>query len=279
MPAAPMPMHTWSSPRRTRRRIVPATRSTSFQRAIFLRPGYWPPHHHLALLHLAQGRYEAAATQWREVIDCAPELTLGYNDLGMIYFFLGRSDQARELFERSLAIEPSRYALSNLGTLYFEDARFADAVSMFERATAEDDSSYKTWGNLAFAYKFAGAPEKAESAFRRAVELAEAYLAESSDDLAATTDLADYYAMLGDPARGRELIEPVLAADPTDPQLIADIAECLWDLDDQSRAFEWVGRAFAAGVQRRRFEQRPTLRDLVADERYQRLIQDLPKQT
>jgi tetratricopeptide (TPR) repeat protein len=250
-----------------------------FQRAIFMRPGYWPPHHLLAKLYLSQGRYEAAATQWREVIDCAPRFTRGYNNLGLVYFRLGRTAEARELFERSLAIESSRVALSNLGTLYFDEARFADAVAVLERASAEDGSSYKTWGNLAFAYKYAGVPEKSAATFRRATELAEARLRETPGDAGVTTDLAGYVVALGERERGRAVLEPVLATSPSDPHLIADIAECLWDLGDRDRALEWVERALRAGVARRRFENRPTLRELVADERYRRLVESLARPT
>ena len=250
-----------------------------FQRAIFMRPGYWPPHHLLAKLYLSQGRYEAAATQWREVIDCAPRFTRGYNNLGNVYFRLGRTAEARAVFERSLAIEPSRVALSNLGTLYFDEARFGDAVAVLERALATDDTAYKTWGNLGFAYKYGGVPEKAPATFRRAVELAEARLRETPGDVGVVTDLAGYAGALGERERGLAVIEPVLATSPSDPLLIADIAECLWDLGDRDRAFEWVERALRAGVARRRFENRPTLRELVADQRYRHLVEQLARPT
>ncbi|MCG6964331.1 MAG: protein kinase [Acidobacteria bacterium] len=245
-----------------------------YQRTIFLRPGYWPDHNALALFYLHQGRYEAAATQWRQVIACAPQLASGYTNLAVAYYALGRYEETRKALERSIAIEPDQTALANLGTLYFNEARFADAAAMLERATKEPGCTYKTWGNLAFAYKFGVAPEKAEVTFRRAAQLAEAKLAQSPNDLQVSTDLADYDAMLGQPEAGLKLIEPVIAANPEDPQLVADIAECLWDLGDHSRAFEWVHRAFAAGVERGRFEKRPTLRDLVADPRYQRLVEE-----
>ena len=75
------------------------------------------------------------------------------------------------------------------------------------------------------------------------------------------------------------MIEPVLATSPSDPLLIADIAECLWDLGDRDRAFEWVERALRAGVARRRFENRPTLRELVADQRYRHLVEQLARPT
>jgi serine/threonine-protein kinase len=245
-----------------------------FQRAIFLRPGYWPAHHRLARLYLNQGKYEAAATQYREVIACAPELTNGYNNLGTVLSYLERADEAREMFERSIAIEPSRTALTNLGTLYFDDNRFADAATMFERAIDEDDSSYLAWGNLAYAYKFGPAPEKAEECFRKAVELGEEELDSDPQNLWLVTDLAAYNAMLGERQRGLELIEKAVAEEPQSPQLIAQIAETFEDLGERERALIWVGRSLDAGLSPERFEDRPTLRELVADESYQLLVQE-----
>ena len=249
----------------------------NLQRAIYLRPGYWPSHDQLGKLYLDQGKYEAAATEFREVITCAPELTRGYNNLGTVLFYLGRNAEARLVFERSLAIAPSRSALSNLGNLYFESARYADAAHMFERALEEDDSRYLTWGNLGFAYKFVPAPEEAEKCFRRAVELAEKAHESSPHDLWAAVDLADYYAMLGNRQRGRQLIAQVVAEGPTEPQLIAQVAEVCEDLGDRERALEWVARALHSGVPSSRFENRPNLRELVADPSFRELVEQADK--
>jgi len=244
-----------------------------FQRAIYLRPGYWLPHHLLAQLYREQGKYEAAANEDREAIACAPQFTRNYNNLGAMYQYLGRYDDARDVFERSLAIEPSRSALSNLGTLYFDSTRFADAAAMYERALKVDDTRYLTWGNLAYTYKFGVAPDKAEGCFRRAVELGEKAREASPRDPRVLADLASYYAMLGQRERGLELLEQALAEDPKESQLIALVAETFEDLGDRNRALDWVARSFEAGVSPSRFEGRPTLRGLVADERYRRLAE------
>jgi serine/threonine-protein kinase len=248
-----------------------------YQRAIFLRPGFWPTYDHLAGFYMDQGRYDAAATQYREVVSSAPRLTRGYNNLGAMLSWLGHLDEAREVFEQSLAIEPSRSALSNLGTLYFDDRRFADAARMFELAIEEDDSRYLAWGNLAYAYKFGPAPEKADGCFRSAIELAEEGLESTPDDVWIMTDLASYNAMVGEHERGLEMVERAVAAEPTEPQLIAQIAEAYEDLGDRERALEWVTRSFEADISPSRYEGRPTLRELVADERYQQLAKEKTK--
>jgi serine/threonine-protein kinase len=245
-----------------------------FKRAIFLRPGYWPAHYRLARLYTSLGEYEAAAISFGEVITCAPQLTRGYNNLGGVLLYLERTEEAREMFERSIAIEPSRSALSNLGTINFGEKRFADAATMYERALEEDDSRFVTWGNLAYAYKFGPAPEKAEACFRKAVELGEALRETEPRDCWLLTYLAAYYAMLDDRERGLALIDDVVAEPQQEPQLIAHIAETLEDLDDRERALKWVARSFDAGVTPSRFEGRPTLRELVADDRYQQLVRE-----
>ena len=243
-----------------------------FQRAIFLRPGYWPAYDKMAKLYLSQGKYEAAAINFGEVISCAPQLTRGYNNRGAVLLYLERTDEAREMFEQSIAIEPSRSALSNLGALYFDDRRFADAASMFERALEEDDSRYLTWGNLGYAYKFGPAPAKAEDYFRKAVELGEKRLEEDSQNLWTMTDIAAYYAMLERREDGLRHLERVVAAQAEEPQLIAHIAETFEDLGERDRALDWVARSFDAGISPSRFDDRPTLRELVADPRYQELV-------
>jgi hypothetical protein len=74
--------------------------------------------------------------------------------------------------------------------------------------------------------------------------------------------------------RGYELVEQAVAEQPQNPQLIAQIAENFEDLGDRERALEWIDRSFEAGISPERFEGRPTLRELLADERYQLLVQE-----
>jgi serine/threonine protein kinase/tetratricopeptide (TPR) repeat protein len=246
---------------------------TSFERALYLRPGYWPDHDALAKLYIVQGKYEAAAIQFRHVTECVPEFAVGYAMLGGVSMYLEKTEAARELFERSLELEPTYAALSNLGTLHFEASRFADAAAMYELALEKDQENYVLWGNLAYAYMFGDQSDQAEATFTRAVELAEAQRSQTPDDLSLRADIADYYAMLGETSRGRDIIEQVVVADPSNPQLIAWIAEVFEDLGEREQALEWVGRSFAAGIPPSKFEGRPTLRGLVADERYQALVE------
>jgi len=245
------------------------------QRAVYLRPRYWVGHDRLGRLHLARGANEAAVTQFRHITESAPQNALGFVKLGGVFLYLGEFEKAEQALLHSLKIEPTSYALSNLGALYFDTARFADSAASLNRALEIDSNDYRLWGNLAYAYRFGSEAVQAEGAFRHAVEMAEEQRAAQPDDISIAIHLAGYYAMLDEPRRGLALLEPAAASEPTDPQLIAAIAEAFWDLGETEKALEWVDRSFRAGIKRGYFEDRSTLRDLVADPRYQALVLEL----
>lgn len=246
-----------------------------FHKAIFLRPGYWPGNHWLASLNYAQGDYEAAAIEFRNVVEFAPESFFGYNNLAAVYDKLGLEEEAFEALERSIEVGPENnsYALLNLGKLYFDAARFADAARSFEGAIEIDAGNYLTWGNLAYAYASGADPSRTEDAARRAIELGEAELARDPQNAELLCHLAGYHALVGDRDEGMRLIHRAIATEPQDPHVIGNIAGTWEDLGERDLALEWVGRAFAAGVLPSRFENRPLLRGLVADERYATLVE------
>ena len=175
------------------------------------------------------------------------------------------------MLEKSLEIEPTPSALTNLGTIHFDASRFAEASRYFRAALDLDADDHVLWG-LGVAYRNGVEPEKAYEAFARAAELAEERLLETPDDLNLAILLAGYHASLGEQGRGLEILDEVAAAGPTNPMTIAMIAEAFEDLGDRDRALDWVSRLFDAGVAPERFEGRPTLSRLIADERYQALV-------
>jgi hypothetical protein len=80
--------------------------------------------------------------------------------------------------------------------------------------------------------------------------------------------------MLDQREAGLKLLEEVVAAAPVERELIAQVAETFEDLGERDRALEWVARSFAAGESPSRYEGRPTLRGLVADESYRALAEE-----
>jgi tetratricopeptide (TPR) repeat protein len=244
-----------------------------YQQAIYLEPTYWPNYHWLATIYSASGRFESAAIQYRRIVELAPRYLHGYTNLGSTYLDLGRTDLAEQTFERSLQVDgvDNYAAFANLGHLYDVERRYADAAAMYEKALAVDDSDYRVWGNLGWSVSFSTGPAAAELYFRRALELAEREREAYPDDIVIPCDMAGYHAALGEIDAGLAELEAVIETNPTDPVLVGTIATTFEDLEQRERALEWVERAFDLGVSRKDFEDEPTMRDLVADERYRRL--------
>jgi tetratricopeptide (TPR) repeat protein len=205
----------------------------------------------------------------------APRCTQGYNNLGAVYFQLGRLDEARAMFDRSIEVDPEHnyVAYSNLGTINDQEARFADAALMYEKALAIEDGDSKVWGNFAYALTFGSQPEKAGEPFRRAIELAERERSSSPADPELLSRLADYYVMVGDHGTGLELLEETIRLEPEAPNVLANIGETFEDLGERDRALEWIGRALGGGILPEYFARRPMLRELIADPRYRQLVE------
>jgi len=257
----------------------PEKAADEFQKAIYLRPDYWACYNALGFFYHRQGRYEAAVTQFRRVVEVTPENPRGYNNLGGLYMYLGRWPEAREVFERTLSIGAWPASYSNLGTLYFLDSRFSDAAKMYEKALESDKNDYVLWGNLGNAYRHGGQTAKAASADRRAIELAEAKRSQSPDDRYVVIDLAGYHAVLGDRDKGLALLNQVLAAPIEEPDLMAEVGMRFEDLGDRERAIEWIARALEHGYSRSLLEVSPAFRELRADPRVAKLLEDSSTQS
>jgi tetratricopeptide (TPR) repeat protein len=248
----------------------------AYQRAVDLRPDYWEGYYYIGYLDWARGRYEATANAWRIAARCAPKRSNLFSNLGAVFHYLDRPDEAMAMFQRAIELsDTGKYvALSNLGTLYFESGRYAEAVAVFQQALAINDSDYRIWGYLGWSYAAGVDPARATEPFQRAAELAEDELTRSDDNPDLLAKLAGYYSMLGQRDRGLVLIERAIDLAPTDPGVMASIGESLEDLGDRDRALRWIAGAVQQGRRRVQIENHPSLRELVADDRYQELVGD-----
>ncbi len=249
----------------------------ALHRAIDLRPDYWEGYYYLGYLDYVRGHYEATANSWRIATRCAPERSSLFSNLGAVFHYLDRPDEATPMFQRAIELSGTGnyVALSNLGTLYFEGGRYAEAVATFQQALSVNDADFRIWGYLAWSYAAGAEPARATEPFERAVELAEDELRRTPATPDLLAKLAGYHAMIGNRERGLELIERAIALAPTDPGVMASIGETLEDLDDRDRALEWIRGALRQGRRRGQIENHPSLRELVADGRYQQMVRDL----
>ncbi len=189
---------------------------------------------------------------------------------------LERWGDARDMFEQSLTIRKSYNIYSNLGTLYYIEGKFEDAARTYEQAIELNGNDYLTWGNLAAAYYgIHGKKDKAIETYKRAIEIAEGQLKINPNDPDVISNLASYYADVGNVTKSLSLLEKSLQMAPDNVQVIYRAATTYEHLGSRDKALHWIGIAIQNGYSRSEIENQPELKELVADDRYKQLIEQI----
>jgi tetratricopeptide (TPR) repeat protein/tRNA A-37 threonylcarbamoyl transferase component Bud32 len=238
-----------------------------YKKAIHARPGDWRSYSNLATYYAGRQRYADAERLLRKVIDLTPDNHLGYRNLGGLYILLGRNDEAEGMLLKAWSLNPKAKTASNLGALYTFVGRYPDAVTILEKAVVlaerEAPNDYKIWGNLGDAYWLSGAPpDKASSAFRHAVEIAERLRAGKPEDADLSSVLAEYYAKLGARDQAVERIEAALSTDPKSASVHYQAGLVYAMLGEDDRARREVAEALARGIAPDQIQHAPELKPL-----------------
>ncbi|HZU21781.1 MAG TPA: protein kinase, partial [Terriglobales bacterium] len=128
----------------------------TFKHAIELRPQYWAGYSWLAIFYRRQARYADAAEYYRLASDHAPQNAMIFSSLGGVYIYLGDYQKAERALKRSIELAPNFAAYLNLGVVYLRERQFEDATRAFEKAQQLGAEDYRTWGDLADSYYWAG---------------------------------------------------------------------------------------------------------------------------
>jgi TolB-like protein/tetratricopeptide (TPR) repeat protein len=117
--------------------------------------------------------YDQAEILSKKALELEPDLAEGHAVLGYVYQMRGFDFvEAERCFKRALELAPKNsYVLRRMGILVRDLGRFDEALHYFSRAVGIDPLSPSNWWQTGFAHFFADELTKAESAFRRALEL------------------------------------------------------------------------------------------------------------
>jgi tetratricopeptide (TPR) repeat protein len=126
----------------------------------------------LATVYYRKNRFELARMvleNARQVNDADPAV---WNRLGFVETALGNRPQALESFKTAAALRPDYpEAHANYGALLADAEDFAAAVTELELAVKYAPRSAQTWMNLGNAYRGTKAFDRAEAAYKKALEL------------------------------------------------------------------------------------------------------------
>jgi TolB-like protein/Tfp pilus assembly protein PilF len=152
---------------------------------------------------------------------------------------LGRRDEALVHARRALELSPlDPETITHFGWYFLHAKRYGDARESFERALAVDSSLAGTRFHLGLLAEVLGDYELAESHYRGALDRAPA-------DIEALAAIGRTHALDGRPDDARAVLaqlDSLSAARYVSPYLLAGIAEAL---GDKRRAFAWLEEAVA----------------------------------
>jgi predicted TPR repeat methyltransferase len=122
------------------------------------------------------GQLREAEDVYRRLREVAPDDPRLLHYSGVLAHQQGRSEEAKELIERSLATEPHADGYSNLGIVCKALGRIDEAIAAYERAIALEPRHANAHNNLGVLLRSQDRKAEAEAAYRKAVELEPEYV-------------------------------------------------------------------------------------------------------
>ena len=120
---------------------------------------------------LESGEYSTAAEAFRKVVAADPSDYGAHFNLALAYGFLGRDEDGIAEYRKALELKPGLYeAELNCGMLLLR-RKDAAAEALLEAAAAQKPGEFRPRYYLAEAEAQAGALDRAEASYRRAIEL------------------------------------------------------------------------------------------------------------
>ena len=253
------------------------------QKALDIDPNYdlaW------ALLAISQTGLHALSASAEHGLQAAeralalnPDLSEALAAKAFVLAGLGRFDEAFELHERSLQLDPNSYDVRFLyGRSCFQTGRHADAIVHWERAAELSEADLAATSHLRMCYKATGQLEKALESARRTIARAERALSENSSDSYALINGVGAFAKLGEAERAKQWALRVKAVDPDDPSIDYNIACAMALLGETETALDSLEACLPRvdpvtfSVWVKQDNDLDSLRDLP---RFQHLIRDL----
>jgi tetratricopeptide (TPR) repeat protein len=197
-------------------------------------PTAMPIANHLGRYYFYRGELEKAEEQFSKVpilwdqafAQNEKHLADAYSGLGGISYERNRMEEAREYFEKALAMRPRDFSiLQNLGSIHVAQQDYQSAIRYFGMALEINPRNEVTYNNIAAIYLTAGEFEKAIEQAQKALEIYPQY----GD---AYMNIGRAYAAMGLKEKAREAY---LNAERVDPSKASIIREDLKALEGSPR--------------------------------------------
>jgi len=116
-------------------------------------------------------QFEESKTKFQSAVEMDSENDLGYACLGLSNYRTNNTDEAMEIFDKTLKINPQNIvALENLGQIHFEKQEYQISISYFEQVIKNSAKAIKNYHKIANAYFLDNNLTKAGEYFKKASE-------------------------------------------------------------------------------------------------------------
>ncbi len=251
-----------------------AMAESTYHRAIALNPSYWGGYSYLGAFYGRHARYAEAEAQFRKVTELTPDNVRGYNNLAAVSLQQEHWSDATDALEHAVRLKPTYVTYSLLGNVYFYQRRFLESASAYQHALSLDSSDYRIWANLAGAqYWTPGMRERSTASYRRAAGLAEVQRGVNPRDHDILSNLAVFYAYLGEKTRSMALLKQSLRGGENDPELLERAADAYLACGDREKSVQYLQRAIRAGYELKLVQNSPVYQELMADSHTRAMIE------
>jgi eukaryotic-like serine/threonine-protein kinase len=245
---------------------------SAYRKAIDLDPKSWSSRSYLGSFLYNTGRYPESEEAFRRGLELAPDNARLWSNLAGVYLAQERWSDAEKALASSIQAYSTGPALSNLGYLqYHVRRRYADAAQTFQRAAEISPRDPRIWKNLATARYWAGQRDPAMAAYRQAAALLDQLRAVDPTNPETLADLADCQAMLGDHASARALLAEARKNGP-DGDALSVMVGAYETLGDREEALRQLRAALKAGARPSEFDEEPMFEKLRSDPRYAAIV-------
>lgn len=182
--------------------------------------------------YLAGGNLTGALRELKKAESLDPEDHITQYDIGLVYYYRERYDQAIPYFEKAIRLKPDfAPAINGLGNAYSAKGDWDKAIEAYQKII--EDVFYGTphfaLSNMALAYYQKGDYVRAEKNFQEALKL-------SPDFVNALAGLATTYMAQGRYEEAAQKLERAVRKQPKLPQLHFELGKAYRGLGDPARA-------------------------------------------
>lgn len=173
------------------------------------------------LIYVKKQEYELAEICLRSSVSRNPNFALAHYELGNILRAKKEFEDAIEEYQKAYELDQNfLLPIVRIGDCYLEMGEIRIACDFYQIATQKDPNFHLAYARLGVACNMLQKYERAEKAFKRALEL-------NSEDLESVFNLTHTLSRLGKHFEALQLFKKLLEKNPEDPILLNEYALCL----------------------------------------------------